>query len=36
MTNIVSKIADGGHFEFGAPTDLAHTFARYMGAKIFD
>jgi len=33
IEKIISKMAYGGHFGFGAPTDLAHTFARGMGAK---
>ena len=30
---LIFKMAAGGHFEFGALTELAHTFARVMGAK---
>ena len=30
---IISIMADGGHFRFGALTELAHIFARGMGAK---
>jgi len=26
-------MADGGHFRFGAFAELAHTFAKGMGAK---
>jgi len=33
VEEIISKMADGGHFGFGALAELAHTFARGMGAK---
>jgi len=34
VEELISKMADGGHFGFGALAELAHTFARGMGAKL--
>ena len=33
VEEIISKMADGGHFGFRALAKLAHTFERGMGAK---
>ena len=35
IENIIFKMADGGHFEFEALTELAGIFARGMGDKLF-
>ena len=35
IEKILFNMADGGHFGFGALTDLARIFAKDMGAKIF-
>lgn len=35
IEKIIFNMADGGHFGFGALTELAHIFARGMGAKFF-
>jgi len=35
VEEIISQMGDGGHFGFGALTELAHTFGRGMGAKFF-
>jgi len=34
IEKIIFNIADGGHFGFGALTELAHTFEKGMEAKI--
>ena len=33
MEELISKMADGGHFEFWRLTELAHTFTKGMGAN---
>ena len=33
IEKIIFEMAGGGHFEFEALTELAHIFARGMGAK---
>ena len=35
IEKIISSLANGGHVGFWALTELAHTFARGMGAKFF-
>ena len=35
IEKIIYIMANGGHFGFGAPTELARTFERGMGAKFF-
>ena len=35
IEKIIFEMAAGGHFEFEALTELAHIFARGVGAKFF-
>ena len=35
IEKIIFNMADGGHFGFGALTDLARIFAKGMGANFF-